>query len=109
MRRLAVLISCVAVFAACSSSSKSTAGSDTTTTTTAVSASTTTTTVATGRAAIGHVFVINLENENYADVWGAKSKAKYLNGTLRKQGIGVFTQPPTGDLAQSPILSGPFQ
>jgi hypothetical protein len=29
-------------------------------------------------------------------------------GTLRKQSIGVFTQPPTGALAQSPVLSGPF-
>jgi hypothetical protein len=28
--------------------------------------------------------------------------------TLRKQGMGVFTQPPTGSLPQSPILSGPF-
>jgi hypothetical protein len=28
--------------------------------------------------------------------------------TLRKQAMGVFTQPPTGTLAQSPILSGPF-
>jgi hypothetical protein len=36
---------------------------------------------------IGHVFVINLENENYAATWGAASKAKYLNGTLRKQGV----------------------
>ena len=36
---------------------------------------------------IGHVFVINLENENYAATWGATSKAKYLNGTLRKQGV----------------------
>jgi phosphatidylinositol-3-phosphatase len=36
---------------------------------------------------IGHVFVINLENENYATSWGAASKAKYLNGTLRKQGV----------------------
>jgi Putative Ig domain len=28
--------------------------------------------------------------------------------TLRKQSIGVFTQPPTGTAPQSPILSGPF-
>ena len=37
-------------------------------------------------APITHVFVINLENESYADSWSAKSPAKYLNGTLRKQG-----------------------
>jgi len=36
---------------------------------------------------INHVFVINLENENYATSWGAASKAKYLNGTLRKKGV----------------------
>jgi hypothetical protein len=28
--------------------------------------------------------------------------------TLRKQGMGVFTQPPTGSSTQGPILSGPF-
>jgi len=37
-------------------------------------------------AKITHVFVINLENENYAHTWGAQSPAKYLNGTLRKKG-----------------------
>ena len=29
-------------------------------------------------AKISHVFVINLENENYATSWGAKSPASYL-------------------------------
>jgi putative Ig domain-containing protein/ASPM-SPD-2-Hydin domain-containing protein len=28
--------------------------------------------------------------------------------TLRKQGMGVFSQPPTGSTPQSPLLSGPF-
>jgi hypothetical protein len=28
--------------------------------------------------------------------------------TLRKQGMGVFTQPPSGTVPQNPILSGPF-
>jgi hypothetical protein len=28
--------------------------------------------------------------------------------TLRKQAMGIFTQPPTGTTPQSPILSGPF-
>jgi hypothetical protein len=28
--------------------------------------------------------------------------------TLRKQSMGVFTQPPTGSLTQKPLLSGPF-
>jgi hypothetical protein len=35
---------------------------------------------------IGHVFVINLENENYADSWSPASPAKYLNGALRAKG-----------------------
>src|SRR6478735_5815385 len=37
-------------------------------------------------AKIGHVFVINLENENFSATWGASSPATYLNGTLRPQG-----------------------
>ena len=40
---------------------------------------------------ISHVFVINLENENFATSWGAKSKAKYLNATLRPKGA-LLTQ-----------------
>jgi hypothetical protein len=36
--------------------------------------------------AIQHVLVINLENENFADTFGAASPAHYLNGTLVKQG-----------------------
>ena len=53
----------------------------------------TTATVAKPAAAekITHVFVINLENENYATSWGAKSKAKYLNATLRPKGA-LLTQ-----------------
>jgi hypothetical protein len=33
------------------------------------------------------VFVINLENKSYADVWGADSPAPYLSRTLRSQGV----------------------
>jgi hypothetical protein len=45
----------------------------------------------TGRAAlppgaIKHVLVIDLENENYNDTFGAASPAHYLNTTLRSQG-----------------------
>jgi len=36
---------------------------------------------------INHVFVINLENEDYATTWGPTSAAKYLNGTLVPQGV----------------------
>jgi len=43
---------------------------------------------------IGHVFVINLENEDYASTWGASSPAQYLNGTLVKQGTTLFTIEP---------------
>ena len=35
---------------------------------------------------ITHVFVINLENEDFNTSWGPASPAKYLNGTLRKKG-----------------------
>ena len=42
-------------------------------------------------AKISHVFVINLENESFATSWGPASPAKYLNGTLVKQGA-LLTQ-----------------
>src|SRR4029078_9773309 len=35
---------------------------------------------------IGHVWVIVLENENYASTFGKDSPATYLNGTLVPQG-----------------------
>jgi phosphatidylinositol-3-phosphatase len=40
---------------------------------------------------ITHIFVINLENENYVKSWGASSPAKYLNATLRPKGA-LLTQ-----------------
>ena len=46
----------------------------------------TTPTTAAGPAPIGHVFVINLENESYVDIWAPASPAVYLNKTLRPQG-----------------------
>ena len=85
VKRLAAIVSCIVVFGACSSSSKPSAkpaAEQSSPTSTAA----TTTTVATGPRSIGHVFVINLENENYATTWGASSPAQYLNGTLVKQG-----------------------
>lgn len=43
---------------------------------------------ATARAGTpGHVFVINLENKGYDEVWGSKSPAPYLSTTLRQQGV----------------------
>jgi hypothetical protein len=33
------------------------------------------------------VFVINLENKSYANVWGSESPAPYLSRTLRSQGV----------------------
>jgi hypothetical protein len=40
---------------------------------------------------------------------GAGTMAPWVTtGSLRKQGMGVFTQPPTGTVPQNPILSGPF-
>ena len=35
----------------------------------------------------GHVFVINLENKGYDEVWGAGSAAPYLSKTLRAKGV----------------------
>ncbi len=92
MRKLAVLVCCAVVIGACSSSSKPSAGGAASTTSpaaTTVSTPTTaptTTTVPSGPRAIGHVFVINLENSNYDTTWGANSAARYLNTTLVKQG-----------------------
>jgi phosphatidylinositol-3-phosphatase len=86
MRRLAVLVCCAVVMAACSSSSKPSAGGTSTTSPPAPTNAPTTTTVPSGPGAIGHVFVINLENSNYDTTWGAKSAARYLNTTLVKQG-----------------------
>ena len=68
---------------ACSSSgsSKPTAQDLATTSTTP-----TTPTSVKAPAPIGHVFVINLENESYVDTWAPASPAVYLNKTLRPQG-----------------------
>ena len=76
MRRIVVILSCLLVAGACSSSKDS--GSSVT--------SAPTTTVATGSRAIGHVFVINLENKDYATTWGTASPAKFLNATLVPKG-----------------------
>lgn len=35
----------------------------------------------------GHVFVINLENKSFRDVWNDQSDAAYLSQTLRPQGV----------------------
>lgn len=37
--------------------------------------------------AVGHVFVINIENKGYRTLWGAHSAAPYLARTLRAQGV----------------------
>jgi len=37
--------------------------------------------------AVGHVFVINLENKSFRTTWGAGSAAPYLARTLRGQGV----------------------
>jgi hypothetical protein len=36
---------------------------------------------------IKHVFVINIENKNYATTWGRNSAAPYLAKTLRRKGV----------------------
>jgi hypothetical protein len=35
----------------------------------------------------GHIFVINLENKSFRDVWNDQSDAEYLSQTLRPQGV----------------------
>src|SRR3954454_22630395 len=80
MSRIVAVIGFVALLGACSSSSKATSSSPASTSTT------TTTTVASGAASIGHVFVINLENEDYENTWGTNSPAHYLNTTLVPKG-----------------------
>jgi len=80
--RVVAVVACVATLAACSSSTSSSKGSAPTTGAT----NSTTTTVASGPKSVGHVFVINLENENYESTWGPSSPARYLNATLVPQG-----------------------
>ncbi|MFE4837251.1 alkaline phosphatase family protein [Arthrobacter sp. NPDC056691] len=41
----------------------------------------------TAAAKPGHVFVINLENKSFRDVWNDQSDAEYLSQTLRPQGV----------------------
>jgi phosphatidylinositol-3-phosphatase len=81
--RLAVVLlsALVLVAGACSSSGSSKA----------TSAVLTRAAIPSSSVTISHVFVINLENESFATSWGATSPAKYLNGTLRKQGA-LLTQ-----------------
>src|SRR5215470_14959562 len=75
--RTACVVSALALVAAgCSGS-----GSDT-----AQKASLTDAPVPHAAKKITHVFVINLENQDFQTTWGASSPAKYLNNTLRKKG-----------------------
>jgi hypothetical protein len=77
VRRCLVFLTALLVLAACSSGSSKGETSST--------VATTTVPVASGPK-VGHVFVINLENKNYATTWGPQSVAKYLNGTLVPMG-----------------------
>jgi hypothetical protein len=79
-RRAMLLVSALVLVAgACSSGS-----SKSTNPTTVPPSGTTAPAVTTAK--IDHVFVINLENEDFAATWGPSSPAKYLNGTLRPRG-----------------------
>lgn len=86
MRAFVALVSCALVLGACSSSSSSGKSAATNPPSASTAASSTTTTVATGPHSIGHVFVINLENKDFANTWGPGSAARYLNATLLPQG-----------------------
>ena len=39
------------------------------------------------RPAVGHVFVVNIENKGFRTVWGRSSAAPYLARTLRSKGV----------------------
>jgi hypothetical protein len=82
---LAVVLLLAAGAAACSRSGSSKAAPSTAASTTAPPGSTTPEPRKTAPA-IAHVFVINLENENFGTTWGAQSPAAYLNNTLRPMG-----------------------
>ena len=89
-RLIAPIVVAVALVATgCSSSGSSKAVPSVTPTSTAAAPTTGTPTTGAGGSTppkITHVFVINLENENFVQTWGPSSQAKWLNNTLRPQG-----------------------
>ncbi len=76
---LAVAVVLLVVTGCSSSSHPSGAGRSTTT-------HEATTTIPASQRPIGHVFVIELENEGYASTWGTQSPAHYLNDALVPRG-----------------------
>ena len=82
LRVVPVLLAFVLVAGACSSSGSSKAAPSTT----SAPPSSSTSGPAATPPKIGHVFVINLENEGFDAIWTASSPAVYLNETLRPQG-----------------------
>ncbi|MFM0647930.1 alkaline phosphatase family protein [Paraburkholderia bryophila] len=60
---------------------------------------------AAGQQQIKHVFVITLENENYATTFGANSKAPYLAQTLASQGAMVQQYYGTGHVSLDNYIS----
>jgi len=92
-RILALVAGCVIGFAACSSAPASNAGAPPPAGSLAPATAATPSSDPTGSAVgsrgasgIGHVFIINLENESYDVTFGPGSKATYLNATLVPQG-----------------------
>ena len=59
----------------------------------------------TGQQQIRHVFIITLENENYATTFGANSKAPYLSQTLASQGAMVQQYYGTGHVSLDNYIS----
>ena len=58
-----------------------------------------------GQQQIRHVFVITLENENYATTFGANTKAPYLSQTLASQGAMVQQYYGTGHVSLDNYIS----
>src|SRR5579862_9637186 len=86
---IAAALAVAVLLAACSSSGSGKAAPNTTTglaSTTATSSTTKTPPPRRTATRPSHAFVINLENEDFVNTWGASSPAKYLNATLRPMG-----------------------
>ncbi|MFX1761706.1 alkaline phosphatase family protein [Paraburkholderia sp. A1RI-2L] len=59
----------------------------------------------TGQQQIRHVFIITLENENYASTFGSSTKAPYLAQTLASQGALVQNYHGTGHVSLDNYIS----
>ena len=90
-RSVLVVSALVLVAGACSSPGAGQAAAKPTSTTASDVLTAKSTATPAAATKITHIFLINLENEDFTSSWGPSSPAKYLNGTLRPQGA-LLTQ-----------------